>query len=365
MQKQELSINFGPQHPSTHGVFRMILDVEGESVLKIEPVIGYLHRAFEKLGEFKLYHSGLPLTDRMDYLSAMTNNLVYSRAVEALGNIVVPERAQYIRVLMSELNRIASHLMGVGTFAQDLGNSTPFVYAFRDRCKILDLFEQVCGARLTYSYIRPGGVSLDLPEGYATMIESFLEDMDKSLPEYHVLMTENELFQMRTKGIGYISPEDALAYSLSGPNVRGSGIARDVRKDNPYDVYSVLDFAVVTETDGDVWARYLVRMREIEQSMHIIRQVLKKMPASGDFLTKPERSLRPDPGCVYECIESPRGQLGVFMVSDGTNKPYRYKVRPPSFLAVGALEKMMEGAKVADAIAILGSIDIVLGEVDR
>ncbi|MEI6222082.1 MAG: NADH-quinone oxidoreductase subunit D [bacterium] len=365
MKTEELTINFGPQHPSTHGVFRMILDVDGETVRKVEPVIGYLHRGFEKLGEYKMYKSGLPLTDRMDYLSSMSNNLVYSRAVEQLCRIEVPIRAQFIRVLMCELNRIASHGMAVGAFAQDLGSTTPFVFAFRDRERILDLFEEVCGARLTYSFIRPGGVAGDLPEGYEKRVDAFLDIMEENLVEYHQLMTENEIFQMRAKGIGFISGEDAVSYSLSGPNLRGSGVPRDLRKDDPYEIYDQLDFSICTQGGGDVWSRYLVRMRELEESIKIVRQIVEKIPKTGEFLARSPNILKPPPGEVYTCIESPRGQVGVYMVSDGTDKPYRYKVRPPSFIAVGALETMMLGVKVADAIAVLGSIDIVLGEVDR
>lgn len=362
--RQELIVNFGPQHPSTHGVLRLILTLAGETVTHVEPVLGYLHRGFEKLGEYKLYQSGLPLTDRMDYLAAMSNNLAYSRAVEALCRIEVPRRAQYIRVLMVELNRIASHLVGIGAFIQDIGNPTPFVYGFRDREGIVALFEEVSGARLTYSYIRPGGVLFDIPKGFPQRVEAFLTNMERTLPEYHALITENAIFRMRTKGIGSIDAQTARSYGLSGPNARGSGIPQDLRKTAPYECYSDLNFAVKTKSAGDVFSRYLVRTEEIVESISLCRQVIQNMP-NGEVQTRLPAILRPPKGEVYTAVESPRGELGIYMVSDGGIRPYRYKVNAPSFLAVGALSAMMKGCKIADAVAILGSIDIVLGEVDR
>ncbi len=359
-----MSINIGPHHPSTHGVFRMIATVEGEIIQKVEPVLGYLHRGFEKLGEYKLYKSGLPLTDRMDYLASIFNNHVYSLAVETLCGIEVPLRAKYIRVLVCELDRIASHLIGIGAFLQDLGNLTPFVYMFRDREEVYELFEEICGARQLYSYIRPGGVLLDLTDGFETRVEKFLKKMDNFLKEYDDLLDKNEIFRLRTKHIGYISGQKALNFSLSGPNLRASGIAKDLRKDSPYEIYNKLDFEICVEQTGDVWARYKVRMNEIKESVKIIRQILGNIP-NGNYLAQTHQILTPNPGEVYTCIESPRGQLGIYMVSDGSEKPYRYKVRSPSFMAIGALNEMVKNEKIADAIAILGSIDIVLGEVDR
>lgn len=342
----------------------MITTVEGETVKKIEPVLGYLHRGFEKLGEYKLYKSGLPLTDRMDYLASIFNNHVYSLAVEKLCKIEVPLRAKYIRVLVCELDRIASHAIGIGAFLQDLGNPTPFVYMFRDREEVYELFEEICGARQLYSYIRPGGVLLDLTAGFESRTEKFCQKMDKFLEEYNDLLDNNEIFQLRTKNIGAISGEKALNYSLSGPNLRASGISKDLRKDSPCEIYDRLDFDTCTEEAGDVWSRYKVRMNEIRQSMRIIQQILGNIPG-GNYLNQTPAVLTPSPGEVYTSVESPRGQLGIYMVSDGSEKPYRYKIRPPSFLAVGALNEMIKNEKIADAIAILGSIDIVLGEVDR
>ena len=364
LRTEEIQVNMGPQHPSTHGVLRMILKLDGEVVMDAQPDIGYLHRGIEKLAEKRTYNQFVTLTDRTDYLSSMLDNVVYAIAVEKLMGIEAPERAEYIRVIMMELNRIASHLVFVGAFGLDLGASTPFIYAFREREDIIDIFEATCGARLTYSYIRPGGVMRDLPLGIEDKIRAFLRKLPSRLVEIDDLFSRNEIVFVRTRGVGVISPEDAIDYAMSGPNLRGSGVAFDVRKDEPYSVYDRLDFNIVTQPTCDCLGRYLVRTGEIRESLKIVEQALDGLP-EGDYTAKMPRTLRPPAGEVFTRIESSRGDLGVYLVSDGSTSPYRLHWRAPSFINLAAVSQMAKGWKVADLVAILGSLDIVLGEVDR
>lgn len=360
-----LVVNFGPQHPSTHGVFRLVMKLEGETIVDAVPVMGYLHRSVEKLSESRSYLQGIPLTDRLDYMAAMSNNLAYALAVEKLAKIEIPERADYLRVIMVELNRIASHCMAIGALANDAGAFyTPFIYAFRDREKILDLFEMTCGQRLTYSYIRFGGVSRDIPEQFVPLCRQLLDEMPANIDEYERMMTSNEIFLARTRNIGILPPEMALDYSVTGPMLRASGVPHDLRKVEPYSVYDRFQFEVPVGRVGDVYDRYFVRIQEMRESVKIVRQALDQLPG-GDARASLPKVLRPPKGDAYAQIEGPKGVLGYYLVSDGGPMPYRSKVRAPSFINLTALRPMILGYKVADAIVILGSFDIILGEVDR
>ena len=364
IQTEEIQVNMGPQHPSTHGVLRMILTLDGETVVNARPDIGYLHRGIEKLAERRSYTQFVTLTDRTDYLTSMMNNAVYAMAVEKLMGVEAPERAEFIRVIMMELNRIASHLVFIGAFGLDLGASTPFIYCFREREDICDLFEMTCGARLTYSYIRPGGVSRDLPAGFYDKAKAFLKKMPSRLDEIDDLLSKNEIMLIRTRGVGIISAEDAINYAMSGPNLRGSDVPFDLRKDEPYSVYDRLEFNVVTQPDGDCLSRYLIRPEEIRESLKIVEQALDMLP-EGEYTAKVPKVLKPPAGEVFTRVESSRGDLGVYLISDGSASPYRLHWRPPSFINLAAVGQMVKGWKVADTVAILGSLDIVLGEVDR
>lgn len=359
-----IELSMGPQHPSTHGVLRLAVKLEGEVVVDCQPDVGYLHRGIEKLAEMRSYIQFIPITDRLDYLASMLGNAAYVGAVEKLGEIEVPERVEYIRVVMMELQRLASHLLFFGTMALDLGATTPFLYSFREREDILDLFEMVCGARLTYNYFRPGGVSRDLPAGFHEKARAYIKKQRSKLPEYDDLFTNNQIFIARTRGVGVISGEDAVNYSMSGPSLRASGVPYDVRKVDPYSVYDKLDWQIVTRTEGDTMSRFMCRRLEIEQSLNIVEQALDRMP-EGEFKYKTPLRLKLPAGEVYHHIESARGDVGVYLVSDGGDKPYRLKWRAPSFINLGALGQMVKGWKVADVVAILGSLDVVLGEVDR
>lgn len=357
-------VNMGPQHPSTHGVLRLMLKLDGETVLKLAPVIGYLHRGAEKLTESRTYTMVIPYTDRLDYLGSMCMNHGYVRAVEKLLGVEAPERARFLRTAVAELQRIASHLIWLGSFALDLGATTIFVYTFRERELVLDLFEKLCGARLTYNYMRFGGVAMDCPSTWLTEVTAFLDLQEERLREYLAVLQDNPVFRARTEGVGYISAEDAINYGLSGPSVRGSGVVFDVRKDDPYDAYGEVEFDVAVADGGDCFARYLVRVEEIRQSIKIIRQCLRRMP-EGDVLAKLPRVVKPDAGDAYAHVEAPRGDFGVYVASDGTPNPSRVRFRSPSFANLSALDHMCRGVKIADVVAILGSIDIILGEVDR
>jgi NADH-quinone oxidoreductase subunit D len=369
VRTEELLVNMGPQHPSTHGVLRVVLVTDGELILKATPHIGYLHRCAEKIAEHLPLRQFTPYTDRMDYLASMNNNLGFALAVEKLGGIEVPERAQYIRVLMAELNRIASHLVAVGTYGLDMGAFTPFLYCFREREWILDLFESVCGARLTYSYITIGGVREDLPKGFVENCEEFLDFFQYKIKEYNDLLSFNHIFVKRTGNVGVCPAETAVSYGLTGPCLRGSGVKWDLRKATPYCRYEEFDFDIpVGEgrygTVGDCWDRYFVRVLEMEQSIRIVRQALRKL-AEGPVQAKVPRTLKLPAGEIYHEIENPRGQLGFYIVSDGGGVPYRVKVRGPSFCNLSVLEELARSCLLADVAAMIGSLDVVMGEVDR
>jgi len=358
-------VNFGPQHPSTHGVFRMRMTLDGEVVVDMEPVFGYLHRGIEKLAEGRTYTQDIPFTDRMDYLASMTNNFAYVLAAEKLAGVAVPERAEYLRVIMAELQRIASHIIAVGTFLNDCGAFvTPFMYMMREREKILDLFEMVCGQRLTYNYMRIGGVSHDIPEEFMPALDKFIREMPGFIDEYDQLLAENEILLARAKGVGILPKELAINISASGPVLRASGVNWDIRKVDPYSVYDRFEFDVPLGSAGDSYDRYWVRVQEMRQSVRIIRQAMEQLPEGEVWHRMPLR-LRPPAGEAYAHIEAPRGELGFYLVSDHSATPYRFHVRAPTLINLTALRDMIIGWKVADAIIIFGSIDICLGEVDR
>ena len=360
----DMMLNMGPQHPSTHGVFRMLLRVDGEKVVDAEPHIGYLHRGSEKLCEGEQYHQIITLFDRLDYISNFNNEWVFCLAVEKLMGLEVPERAEYIRVIMGELNRIASHLIFVGTFGLDAGAMTPVMFSFRGRERIQALFEAVSGARMMHNYFHIGGVKEDVPDSFPEMMTRLLSDLRVDVEECHKLLTFNEVFVVRTKGIGAIDPETAINYGWTGPCLRACGVRYDVRRAEPYSIYDRFSFDVPVGRDGDSWDRYYVRLLEMHQSLGIIEQALKDMPG-GPVIAGGRRLVRPPKGDVYVRAENPRGEIGVYLVSNGSDKPYRVKVRPPSFCNLSALRHLVKDAYVADAVVILGSLDIVLGEVDR
>lgn len=365
LKTDQLFVNLGPQHPSTHGVLRVGLTISGEIVTKAEPDVGYLHRGTEKLAEVRGYHHCVVLTDRWDYVAAMPNNLVFCLAAEKVMNLQVPERAQWLRMAMCELNRIASHLLFFGTYGIDIGAFTPFLFAFREREMILDLFEMVCGARLTYNYIRLGGVMTDIDDRWISKCREFLEYFKPRLAEYDTLLTYNPIFIDRTKTVGRIPAEEAVSWGLSGPNLRGSGVAYDARKFEPYCLYDRVSFEVPLGVDGSCWDRYFCRMREMAQSVRIVEQCLGSL-APGDVMAKGIAKVpKPPAGEAYAHVEGARGDLGIYLVADGGGSPYRLHVRAPSFINLAMLQEILSGKKVADVIAILGSIDIVLGEVDR
>lgn len=365
LRTEPFVINIGPQHPSAHGVFRMRLTLDGEVVVDTELVLGYLHRGIEKLAEGRTYTQNIPFTDRLDYLAAMTNNLAYVLAVEKLAGIQVPERAEYLRVIMSELMRISSHLMAVGTFLSDCGAFfTPLMYMFREREKILDLFEMVCGQRLTYNYMRIGGVSHDIPEEFLPALKKFVTEMPGFIDEYDQLLKENEILLARAKGVGILPKELAINASASGPVLRASGVKWDIRKADPYSIYDRFEFDIPVGSVGDCYDRYWVRIQEMRQSVRILEQAMEQLPP-GEVLSRVPRRLRPPRGEVYGHIEAPKGELGFYLVSDNSTNPYRFHIRPPSLINLTALRDMIIGWKLADAIIIFGSIDICLGEVDR
>jgi len=356
-------LNMGPQHPSTHGVFRVIATLDGEVIVDAQPVCGYLHRGIEKLAEARTYTQVIPYTDRMDYLAGMLNNMGYVMAVEKLMGVEVPERAEYIRVICAELSRIASHLVAVGSYSADIGGLTGFFYTFRDREKILDLLEMASGSRLTFSYMRVGGVADDLPPEFFPAAQKLVKELPAALDEYDGLITGNEIFQARTKFVGILDAKKAIDYSISGPNLRGSGVNWDLRKARPYSVYDRFDFEVPLGQNGDCFDRFRLRMIEMRQSLRIVEQALAGLP-EGTHLGKVPKVIKPPAGEVYHEIEGAKGILGYYLVSDGSPKPYRMHVRRPSFINLGVLADLVQGWKIADVVAILGSLDIVLGEVD-
>ncbi|WP_102026439.1 NADH-quinone oxidoreductase subunit D [Salirhabdus sp. Marseille-P4669] len=364
IRTEEMLLNVGPQHPSTHGVFRLILKIDGEIIKEATPVIGYLHRGTEKIAEDLQYTQIIPYTDRMDYLSAMTNNYVLCHAVETMIELEVPERAEYLRVLAMELGRIASHLVWYGTYLLDIGATSPFLYAFRDREHIINLLNELSGGRLTFNYMRIGGVKWDAPEGWIEKVKNFVPYMREQIEGYHELVTGNEIFKERAKGIGTYTKEDAIAHSLSGANLRCTGVNYDIRKVEPYSIYDRFDFQVVTREEGDAWARYECRMQEMEESLKIVEQAVEQFPESGPVLGKVPRIIRPPKGEAYVRIESPRGEIGCYIASDGKKEPYRLKFRRPSFYNLQILPKLLKGENMANLVAILGGVDIVLGEVD-
>ncbi len=370
LRTDEMIINMGPQHPSCHGVLRLEIIVDGEILVDVIPHIGYLHRCFEKHAEqMSNYQQVIPYVDRMDYLASMNNDHGYALAIERLLKIEVPPRVEYIRVIMAELQRIASHLVALGTFGIDMGAFTPFLWCFRDREKILDLFEMVCGARLLYNYIWVGGVSHDLTAGFVDRAREFCTYFRPKIKELNDLLTYNEIFIKRTADVGVLPGDVAINYACSGPMLRGSGVDWDLRRDDPYSVYDKIEWQVQIGrgemgTVGDCWDRFIVKVREMEQSVSIIEQALAALPEGNVHAAVPKR-IRPEAGEVYVRTETPRGELGYYVISDGTPSPYRIKARGPAFVNLSVISEISRGAMIADLVAIIGSIDIVLGEVDR
>jgi len=386
---QTMVLNMGPQHPSTHGVLRLLLEIDGETVVKCAPDIGYLHTGIEKTCEAKFYQQVVPLTDRIDYLCPMTNNLAYCLAVEKLIGMEIPERAEYLRVMLNELTRIQSHLVWLGTHALDLGALTMFLYCFREREELMRIFENVSGQRMMTSYFRIGGLALEPPIDFYAQVQAFLKMMPGKIDEYENLLSGNPIWIGRTKGVGQLSAEDAIALGVTGPPLRASGVDWDLRRDMPYSGYEKFQFKVPISNDGDVWARYVIRMDEMRESIKIAQQALDGLP-SGPIAADAPKIVLPDrekmktqmeslihhfkivtegfavpAGQVYQAVESPRGEMGYYVVSDGTAKPYRVHMRNPSFATLQALETMCRGKLLADVVAVIGSIDIVLGEIDR
>ncbi len=389
LRTEHMFLNLGPQHPGTHGVLRVVLELDGEVVVNAVPHIGYLHRGYEKIGEDRTFHQYIPYTDRLDYLAPLSNNTAYVMAVEKLLDIEVPERTKYIRVICCELARISAHLLGMGIMALDLGAFTVFLWGFREREKLYDIFEKLTGTRLTTSYMRVGGVVMDLYDGFGEDVRTFLNDFPSAVDEMEALLTRNRIWVDRCKGVGVISGEDAVQYGLTGPNLRASGVEHDLRKANPYLVYDRFDFDVPVGTNGDSLDRYLVRMEEMRQSARVVEQALNQLPAGpvnadmpkivlptkGKVLTSMEelihqfklmsQGFEPPVGEVYSAIENPKGELGFYIVSDGEPKAYRMRIRSPSMINLQAFPHMVRGGMLADAIAIIGSMDLVMGEVDK
>jgi NADH-quinone oxidoreductase subunit D len=364
LDANEIVINMGPQHPSTHGVLRVILKLDGEKVLGSECVIGYLHRGVEKIAENRTYVQFAPYVDRMDYVAAVSNGLGYCEAIEKLLNVEAPPRARYVRTILTELNRIASHLLWLGTHALDLGAITPLFYTFREREEILRIFENYCGARLTTHAFRIGGLQYETYDGFEEQVKAFCNYCPPKIDEYETLLTGNRIWLERTKGVGILTAEEAIDMSVTGPLLRASGVKWDLRKAKPYAAYSDFEFDIPTGQNGDTFDRYMVRMQEMRQSLRIVRQAVDKIP-EGPIMGKVPKIIKPPVGEVYHSIEAPKGELGYYVVSDGSTQPYRVRVRPPSFINLQSLDRMCRGHLVADVVAIIGTIDIVLGEVDR
>lgn len=364
---QLLEVSMGPQHPSTHGVFRMDVTMEGESVVKLKPVFGYLHRNHEKIAEQETYLGSMPYTDRLDYLCSLTNNWGYALAVEKLAGIAVPERAEYLRVIVGEMTRLQNHALLVGFLMQDMGSSgTPLMYAFREREKLLDLFEALTGARMMCNYMRFGGCRVDLPAGWLDQAKKVIAGFPKFLDEYEALLAGNEILMARTQGVGVLSKELAVSAGITGPMLRASGVNYDIRKVDKYSIYDRFSFRVPLGDHGDVYDRYMIRLLEMRETVKILQQAMEQIPEGPIMDPKTKvRNFRPKAGEAYGRIESPKGELGFYLVSDGSPVPYRYRVRPPSLVNLTVLEEMCLGHNVADVVVILGSVDIVLGEVDR
>jgi NADH-quinone oxidoreductase subunit D len=361
---QEMELNFGPQHPSTHGVLRLVVRVDGEKILETKPDVGYLHRGTEKLFETETYPMGIPHTDRLDYVAAATNNHAYCLTIEKLLGVEIPRRAQLIRVILDELQRLSSHLVWLGTSGIDLGAVTPFWYAFREREQILDFFEEYCGARLTLNCMRIGGLPFDLTAGWLERLIEFIDDLPSRIDDYEQLLTDNRIWKKRTVGVGVISGEECIEWGVTGPVLRASGVEWDLRRAQPYECYDELDFAIPTRVNGDTYDRYIVRVQEMRQSARIIRQCVDLL-APGEIRGKVPRVIKPPAEETYASVESPKGELGFYCVSNGTNRPYRMHVRPPSFINLQALPRLAKGHLISDLVALIGTIDIVLGEVDR
>jgi NADH-quinone oxidoreductase subunit D len=364
LDANEIVLNMGPQHPSTHGVLRVILKLDGEKVIGSECVIGYLHRGVEKIAENRTYVQFNPYVDRMDYVAAVSNGLGYCEAVEKLMAATAPPRAQYVRVILTELNRIASHLLWLGTHALDIGALTPLFYTFREREEILKIFENYCGARLTTHAFRIGGLQYETYDGFEKQVKAFCDDFPKKVDEYEQLLTGNRIWVGRTKGVGVLNAEDAIQLGVTGPMLRASGVKWDIRKAQPYAAYPDFDFEIPTGQNGDTFDRYMVRMEEMRQARRIIMQAVEKLP-EGPIMAKIPKVIKPPVGEVYHSIEAPKGELGYLVISDNSTQPYRVRVRPPSFVNLQALDRMVRGHLIADVVAIIGTIDIVLGEVDR
>ncbi len=369
LRTDTIEINMGPHHPSTHGVFRMVLTLDGETVVDLEPRFGYLHRGIEKTAEERTYVQNVPFTDRLDYICGITNNWAYALALEKLAGIEVPERAEYIRVILGELTRVMNHMLAIGFLWNDLGATTftPVVYAFRERERILDLIEMAAGSRMMPSYIRAGGVVADLPEEFMPRLQKLVPHLKRFIDEMDTMLTKNEIFRARAVGVGVLKAKDAINAGITGPVLRASGVKYDIRKADSYSIYDRFDFEVPVHTAGDVYARYLQRLAEARQSLRIIEQAMRDIP-EGPVTSLPYKQLsrlKPPKGEAYGRIESPKGELGFYLVSDGSNKPYRFRIRSTSLLNLTLLREMCLGHKVADVVTILGSIDITLGDVDR
>jgi NADH-quinone oxidoreductase subunit D len=387
-----MTLNMGPQHPSTHGVLRVALELDGETVIGAKPMVGYLHTGMEKQAEYKTYTQSIPQTDRMDYASPINNNLGLCLAAEKLLGIEAPPRAQAIRVLMCELTRISSHCLWLGTHALDIGAMTVFFYTFREREKVLSIYDMICGARMTASYVRVGGVAMDIPEGFLAKCRKFVDEMPAHLEEYEKLLTKNPIWLARTRGVAPLSKQDAIALGATGPVLRGSGVKWDLRKNQPYCGYETYDFEVPVGTNGDAYDRYLVRLEEIRQSTRIAEQAIRRLEDLGPgdyrlrdykYVLPPKEEVKtsmealihhfkivahgffPPVGEAYQGVENPKGELGFYFISDGSPRPWRMKVRGPSFVNLQCLPVMVEGRLVADVVAAIGSLDIILGEIDR
>ncbi|MSP78402.1 MAG: NADH-quinone oxidoreductase subunit D [Dehalococcoidia bacterium] len=366
LQSLDMMVNMGPQHPSTHGVFRMVLWVDGEYIVEAEPYIGYLHRGTEKLCEGELYPQIITLFDRLDYLANFNNEWTLCLAMEKLMSVQVPERAEYIRLILCELNRIASHMLFYGTMGLDAGAMTPVMWGFRERERIQRLFEATSGARMMHNYFRIGGIKEDVPEDWKARVSGLASELEKSIEECDKLLTYNEVYLVRSVNVGKLSAKEALEWGVTGPCLRASGIPYDVRTSEPYSLYNRFQFDIPVGKNGDTWDRYALRVEEMRQSVKIIKQALGQMPDTGPFMATGVRRIpRPPKGEVYLGTENPRGEFGVYIVSDGGDKPYRLKIRPPSFVNLQALKAMLRNSYIADSVMILGSLDIVLGEVDR
>ena len=360
----ELVVNMGPQHPATHGVLHLVVTLNGETIKKIEPHLGYIHRSIEKMCESLTYRQFIYVTSRMDYLSSHINNTACALIVEKGMQIEVPERAQYIRTILNELTRIASHELWIGAMAMDLGAFTPFFYAFREREMITDIMEETCGARLTMNYIVPGGLMYDIHPEFQNKVKAFIKQFKEKVTEYEDLVTGNVIFQSRTKGVGVLTAEDAISYGCSGPVARASGVRCDIRKIAPYDAYDKVEFDEVIETAGDSFARYMVRVKEMNQSIRIIEQLIDNIP-EGDFVGKTKNVLKLAKGEFYQRVETARGELGVYIVSEGGTTPYRIKFRSPGFSNLSVLDHIAKGSKIGDLMATMGTLDLVIPDIDR